>query len=497
MAAEIKPNLYPNQMFKFRDIDFVEKDDTCFTKVFLANGKVYNLKIVEPFPVDKTRTILEGATKVSVEKAVEDIVTQKYTLKTVNLSDEVLDSIEDELDGLKLGRKERRKKQEELEKEKTNELKEIMKKDEIKNFFTPNLIFQANGIFIHTSNNSGLLQIPGDSRFKAKNLHSVDKDNPFVDFTFTDKNSKQVLTLGDIGSMNLDNIKMKLSLNYLTDADSYKDIFSINYYLLKKLSDSKNKKIIPFELYNIIYFGINEELLDEVIKSFKTLPEGLTKETLKEKFKSFFTASFVKPINDIMKPYRQSKDTEKVISETDVKLLETVYSQFISVFITQEIENELYLKNSDVIDVFRTYYANLVPAFIEVNISLFLQNDKKKDFINFLVKNWIDTKDSMFNVIKNKEKKDYFAILGKIKLKKITGILKIVKLYDKSTKESRIHDIYVYPAINNVKTPTPRLISYSIMQDTLVPNVLPPTDGKNRGFVTTIEVIDELRTLCS
>lgn len=493
MATEKNPVLYPNQLFKFDNVEFLEKDNTCFTKVFLANGKKYKVKVVQPFPVDKTRTVLEGATKDSLQKSIEEIVNQKYNLKTVVLSDSVLDSIEDELDGLKLDRKKRREKQEELENIKINELKEIMKKQEIEDFFTSNSVYQANGIFLNISNNSGLLQIPGDSRFKAKNLHSVAKDNPFVDFTFTNKTTKEVLTLEDTRIIDPENIKMNAKINYLTERSVYNDVFTINKYLIRKLSDSVNKKVIPFELYNLISFSINEDLHKFTSNSIDPKNEEIV-----ETFKTFFNNEFVKSINDIMQPYRKDTSNEKVISHEDATKLEKIYENFYEVFVLGDVTNEVYINNKEIIEFYQSYFKvsefnTLVPSFININLSIFIQNDKKRDYINFIVKNWLDTKDSMFNVMKNKEKLDYFSVLEKIKLENITSIFKIIKIYEKD-RTSKLHDIYVYPAINNVKTPTPRLIAYSVMQDSLVPNILPPTDGKNRGFITTIEVIEDLKT---
>lgn len=479
------PILQPNQIFKLKNVNYVEKDNSCYVDILLSNGKKYNLKVVEPIAIDTSKTILEGATKETLDKAVDDYINLRYNTKKIYLSDEDYDKIDETIDNLKLSRKDAREKSEELEKNRISEIKEELKIKDKKEYFYSDRVFHANGLFL--SENSGLIQIPNDSRFKTRNIHSTQDNYPFVDFTFINKDTKKVLKLKDINTIEEDKIKLISKINYLTNINGYKDIFTINEYLINKLMDEKNSSSNKYELYNLLYINIDETQKD-FLKNTKEL-----KENFEEKFKNysdFLKNNFINPLYEILKPYRQSKEDKIFISEEDGNKLKEIYNLFYDVLILRNIENKLYIENKETIEYFNQYFYNLLPYFVNINLSIYIPKNKFKDYIIFLTKS-LNSENSIFTIMKNKEKKDYFEKIDEIDLENITVIFKLTKIFDKGNES--LHPIYNYPAIENITTPTPRLMGYSMMDNSLVPNILIPTNSKKGGFVFNPEVLNKFR----
>jgi len=177
-----KIKLYPNQIFRF--LELIEEKNKMFCKILLTNGVISKVEILKPITVEETKTKLVSTTKEELDEAIKNIINMKYNLKKINLTDGQLDEIEEEVDKLKLNRKEKRKKLEELENKTINDIKEKMKKNDFDNFFNSDNVYQANGIFLNEDLKTGGLQLLADPRFKSRNVHSVKNDMPFINFSF-------------------------------------------------------------------------------------------------------------------------------------------------------------------------------------------------------------------------------------------------------------------------------------------------------------------------
>jgi len=474
----MKVELFPNQLFMLCNKKETQKNEV-FCDILLTSGHKANIKIVEPVAIDKKRTKLEGTTKERLDETIVEIIDSKYNLKRVDLSDEKLDEIEDIIADMKLPRKDKRKKQEELEKKAEDEIKEVWKKEDIANFFSSDIVYQANGLFLDNDKfNSGLLQIPGDIRFKARNLHLVKNDNPILNISILKSDTKQVLTLDEIKSLDNETIKIMTDINYLTNIKNYKNIFEINEYLLNKLSDSKNTTN-KFDIHNLIYLFVDKN----VIKNLNL------KENDYKEYNDLLYKNIIKPLREIIKKYKNSGD---IINKTDKKSLLDLYNRFYEVFICYNDKFKLYKENQELLEKIKKEFNSKLPPFVKVFVSVFIQPDKRKEFINYIVKDWKNSEESFFNIIKNKDKVDYFSKIDTMPLKNIVGQFKFNKSYDEN-HNLVLHKIFQYPAAKDVKTPTPRMMGYSFMEGTFIPNIIPASSGKNRGFTIDVKIIQNLR----
>lgn len=472
MAVE----LYPNQIFRFNSRTINDKDEH-FCKILLASGHIAQVKLVEPIPVDATRTKLEGATTTRILESIEEVIESKYGLKKVKVPDEKLDEIEDIVAAKKLSKKEKRDTQEKMVKEAELAIKEEMKENDRKTFFNSLNVYQCNGIFLNKDGlNSGLLQLPSDTRFKARNVHLVKNDNPFVNFTIINSKTKEILKLSELEDLPEEDIKILSSFNALSTPQAFKDVFTINGYLLNKMMDSDMISSNKFDAYNLIRIDTNLDSISYLI------PKDEDRK-MAEEYASFITDEFTLPLRKVIRNYTKE---ELVMSLEDKNELERLYNLFLEV-VVYGVENDFSTKYEKVLNWGKNYYGG-IPSFVNVSISIFIQNDKKKDFVKYLVQDWKNTKDSFFNIIKNKDKVDYFALIDTMPLENIVGIIKIVREYDEDDNLT-LHKIFTYPPVDGVKKATPRLMAYSVMDGTPVPNIVPPGNGKNRGFVPFIKVI--------
>jgi len=476
----MKVELYPNQLFKIIDKTVTEKDEV-FCNILLADGRKANVKIVEPIPIDKTRTKLDGATSKRVDDTIIDIIESKYRLKKITLSDEALDEIEEEVLTHKLSRKDKRKKQEELEKiAEDNIRKELMEKD-IKTFFNSDIVYQTNGIFLDNKNfKSGLLQIPSDVRFKSRNIHLLKNDMAFLNISILDNQTKKIISYNQVKTLSNVDILINTDINFLTSKIGYDDIFQLNDYLLNKLSDIKNTTN-KYDIHNILYLFVDKTEIESIFKK-----EDM--EFIKE-YQNLLYDTIIKPLRTLIKKYKSSGD---IITKTDKREISNLFSKFNKTFIEYNDKTKLFKENKELLVKAKELFSNKLPSFVKITTSIFIPVNKRKEFVTYLLKDWTNSKESFFNIIKNKDKIDYFSKINDIPLEKIVGQFKFNKMYD-DDNNLVLHKIFHYPAQESVETPTPRMMGYSFMEGVFIPNIMPPRTGKNSGFIPDFKLIEKMR----